>query len=118
MLTYSRPQGCASDPVRLLDFFISNLNALSRRGYHVAYEINGVHRGGLFRWAPYRIDALSPSENTVRLRLVGPDGALVPGPFNDTTRTVRGDESCPELGLIPDETAEEDDEVAEPDRYF
>ena len=115
LLTYSRPQGCASDPARLLDFFITNLNALSEHGYKVHYLINGAHRGRLLGWSPYRIEGLGAGESTIRLWLVGPSGKPVPGPFNDTTRTVSGDRGCPQLGLIPDDPGDDDDEVLEQD---
>jgi len=109
MLTYGRPQGCASDPSRLLDFFLTNLNDLSERGYRVAYTIDGTHRGTLLGWAPYRVDGLRPGNHTLRLVLLRPDGAPAPGRYNDVTRTIRISNDCPDLGLIPDDISEDEE---------
>ena len=110
LLTYHRPQGCASDPTRLLDFVITNLNDLTDTGYRVRFSIDDVHRGVITDWAPYRIDDLGPNEHRVRLTLLRPDGQPAPGRFNDVTRTIRGDNSCPALGILPGEPDDEDDE--------
>lgn len=113
ILTYSRPQGCAADSSRLLDFFLWNLNDLSPTGYRVAYEIDGSHRGVLTDWAPHRIDDLRRGEHTIRLSLLSPAGDAVPGPFNDTTRTLSVGAGCPHLGLIPEDAYGEDEEALE-----
>ena len=111
MLTYSRPEGCASDPDRLLDFVVTNVNGLSRKGYRVQYLIDGVHAGTLFSWSPYQIRDLSEGKHTIRLTLLRPDNSPAPGPFNDVTSSFEVSEGCRFLGLIPDE--DEDEEVLE-----
>ena len=113
LLTYSRSQGCASDPDRLLDFFVTNINGLSKKGFRVQYVIDGVHAGTLFSWAPYQIRDLSERDHTVRLTLVRPDGSPAPGMFNDVTTTIKVSDACPHLGLIPEDTDDEDEEVLE-----
>ncbi len=113
MLTHSRPQGCASDPDRLLDFVVANINGLSRKGYRVQYVIDGVHAGTLFSWAPYQIRDLSQGEHTIRLTLLRPDNSPAPGRFNDITTSFEVSDSCPHLGLIPDDLENEDEEVLE-----
>lgn len=58
------------------------------------YAIDG--RGGdITAWAPHWIENLPSGEHTVRLTLVDAQGEPVPGPFNDTTRTITVAESCP-----------------------
>lgn len=113
MLTYSRPQGCASDPDRLLDFVVTNVNGLSRKGYRVQYLIDGVHAGTLFSWSPYQIRDLSEGKHTIRLMLLRPDNSPAPGPFNDVTSSFEVSEGCSFLGLIPDDMEDEDEEVLE-----
>lgn len=113
MLTYSRPEGCASDPDRLLDFVVTNVNGLSRKGYRVHYLIDGVHAGTLFSWTPYQIRDLSEGKHTIRLTLVRPDNSPAPGPFNDVTTSFEVSEGCRFLGLIPDDMDDEDEEVLE-----
>lgn len=113
LLTYSRPQGCASDPDRLLDFVVTNINGLSKKGYRVQYVIDGIHTGRLFSWSPYRIQDLAEGVHSLRLTLLRPDDTPAPGPFNDVTTSFEIRESCRFLGLIPDDAYDEDDEVLE-----
>ena len=113
MLTYSRPEGCASDPDRLLDFVVTNVNGLSRKGYRVQYLIDGVHAGTLFSWSPYQIRDLSEGKHTLRVMLLRPDNSLAPGPFNDVATSFEVSEGCRFLGLIPDDMEDEDEEVLE-----
>lgn len=113
MLTYSRPEGCASDPDRLLDFVVTNVNGLSRKGYRVQYLIDGVHAGTLFSWSPYQIRDLSEGKHTLRLTLLRPDNSPAPGPFNDVTTSFEVSEDCRFLGLIPEDMDDEDEEVLE-----
>lgn len=113
MLTYSRPQGCASDPDRLLDFVVTNVNGLSKKGYRVQYVIDSVHTGTLFSWSPYQIGDLRQGNHTLRLTLLRPDNKPAPGPFNDVTTMFEVSESCRFLGLIPEDAYGEDEEVLE-----
>ena len=90
-LFYSRPKGdyVGEDGRKvLLDFFLVN-DGLSEGGHHVRATIDG-HPVILTRWAPYFIEGLGLGEHTVRLELIDAQGALVPGPFNDSgERTFR-----------------------------
>lgn len=94
LLTYSRPKGCNAAGERiLLDFYLQNVE-LAADGHRVRYAIDG--RGGdITAWAPHWIENLPSGEHTVRLTLVDAQGEPVPGPFNDTTRTITVAESCP-----------------------
>jgi hypothetical protein len=95
LLTYSRPKGCYTTGERiLLDFFVSNVE-LSAEGTRVRYEIDGgAVSGHITEWVPHWIENLPEGEHAVRLTLVSAQGEPVPGPFNDTTRTIRVAESC------------------------
>lgn len=93
LLTYSRPKGCGTAGERLLlDFQVRNVE-LAEDGHHVRYTIGSVE-GDITSWAPHWIENLRPGEHTIRLRLVTNTGELVPGPFNDTTHTIRVAASC------------------------
>ncbi|HEY8432336.1 MAG TPA: hypothetical protein VIL20_28380 [Sandaracinaceae bacterium] len=93
LLTYSRPKGCNPAGERvLLDFYLSNVE-LSRDGHRVRYEIDG-EGGEITEWVPHWIENLPIGEHTIRLTLVDAQGQGVPGPFNDTTRTITIAESC------------------------
>jgi len=106
LLTYSRPrgrlEGAAADRI-LLDFYLANLpdNQLGPRGYRVRPSIDGAAHAELTAWVPCYIDHLPDGEHTITLELLGPNGQLVPGPFNRTEqrvfvrRTVRSPESNP-----------------------
>lgn len=95
LLTYSRPKGCnpVAQPV-LLDFYLTNVAELSRDGTRVRYTIDD-ESGEITSWDPHYIQNLSEGEHSVRLQLVGADGEVIPGPFNDTTRTITVAQSCP-----------------------
>ena len=87
-LTYSRPKGCAPPGERiLLDFYVRNTE-LSAEGNRVRYSIDGV-AGEITRWVPHWIENLAPGEHRIQLQLTSADGEVLPGPFNDTTRTIR-----------------------------
>lgn len=93
LLTYSRPKGeyAGADAERvLLDFYVSNVpsDALSATGHRVRYAIDGALTGEATSWAPHFIENLPSGPHTIVLELLGPDGALVPGPFNRTERTI------------------------------
>ncbi len=95
LLTYSRPKGCNPAGERiLLDFFLSNAE-LSADGTRVRYDIDdGGLTGDITSWDPHWIENLPVGEHTIRLTLVNAEGEPIPGPFNDTTRTIRVAASC------------------------
>ena len=88
-LFYSRPKGTYSgkDTEKLLlDFFLVNTE-ISEDGNKVMANINGKEFT-ITEWAPYVIEGLDKGEVKISLQLVDADGNLIPGPFNDVTRTV------------------------------
>lgn len=88
-LFYSRPKGTYSgkDTEKLLlDFFLVNTK-ISEDGNKVMANING-EEFTITEWAPYVIEGLDKGEVKIRLQLVDAEGNLIPGPFNDVTRTV------------------------------
>lgn len=95
LLTYSRPKDCNPAGERvLLDFFVSNVE-LSPEGARVRYDIDqGALTGEIASWDPHWIEGLPPGEHTIRLTLIDAEGNPIPGPFNDTTRTIQVAESC------------------------
>jgi hypothetical protein len=93
LLTYSRPKGCNVLGERVLvDFFVSNAT-LAPAGHHVRWTLDG-RTGDITSWAPHWIEGLAAGSHELRLVLVGPDGAPVPGMFNDTTRSFTVAASC------------------------
>lgn len=86
---YSRPKGTytGDDTKKLmLDFFLLN-TTIAPDGNKVRATINGTEF--IFtEWVPYVIEGLAMGEVTIRLELIDADGNVVPGPFNDVTRTV------------------------------
>ena len=94
LLTYSRPKGCylAGERV-LLDFYLSNVDALSDDGFRVRYSVDDVS-GEITEWAPHYIENLQPGSHTIDLTLLGADGSPAAGAFNDTTRTITVATSC------------------------
>jgi len=95
LLTYSRPKGCNVAGERiLLDFYLTNVE-LAEDGARVRYDIDGALSGDITSWVPHWIENLpAMPRHTVRLQLLGADGEPLPGPFNDTTRTISVQESC------------------------
>lgn len=88
-LFYSRPKGTYSgkDTEKLLlDFFLVNTE-ISKNGNHVLATING-EEFTITEWAPYVIEDLEKGKVEIQLQLVDAEGNLIPGPFNDVTRTV------------------------------
>jgi hypothetical protein len=91
-LTYNEPQGeydydKKKDQPILLDFYLTNCD-LSRDGYKVRLSIDSEDRRTLSAWQPYYIYGLSKGVHKIRLELLDPQNTLVPGPFNDVTRTI------------------------------
>ncbi len=96
LLTYSRPKGCNPAGQRILvDFFLTNVEALAADGFRVRYAIDSNTSGEITTWAPHYIENLQPGEHQIALTLVGADGAPAAGPFNDTTRTFSVQANCP-----------------------
>lgn len=86
---YSRPKGTYSgkDTEKLLlDFFLVNTE-ISETGNKVKATING-EEFTITEWVPYVIEGLDKGEVEIQLQLVDAEGNLIPGPFNDVTRTV------------------------------
>ena len=88
-LIYSRPKGsyAGKDTENLLlDFFVLNTE-LSPDGNKVKATVNG-EEFVISEWAPHVVKGLPKGEVTINLQLVDASGNLIPGPFNDVTRTV------------------------------
>ncbi|MBN1595950.1 phosphopeptide-binding protein [candidate division FCPU426 bacterium] len=88
-LIYSRPKGTYQGKESkniILDFYLLNA-ALSPRGNRVIATINNTPFT-LTEWRPYIISGMPMGENTVSLKLADSQGNLIPGPFNETTRTI------------------------------
>ena len=101
-IIYSRPKGTYSgdgaDRI-MLDFYLHNVE-LGADGYKARYTIRDaegseVASTTLTEWAPAFVTGLEDGTYEVTLQLIGSDGNVVPGPFNDTTREieVRSDRS-------------------------
>lgn len=94
-IIYSRPKGTYSgaDAERImLDFYLHNVE-LSPDGYKARYTItdeqgNEVASTTLTEWDPAFVTGLDSGTYEVNLQLIGSDGNVVPGPFNDTTREI------------------------------
>lgn len=93
MLVYSRPKGSysrgdGSAANILLDFYLFNVD-LSAEGYRVRATVDGGPATLIDSWSPRVIlTDPAPGEHMIRLELLDPSGAPVPGPTNDTTRTI------------------------------
>ncbi len=88
-LIYSRPKGTYSGKDTenlLLDFFVLN-TTLSETGNKVRATING-ETFMISEWAPHVVKGLPIGTVTVQLELLDAEGNLIPGPFNNVTRTV------------------------------
>ncbi len=88
-MIYSRPKGeysGADTENLLLDFFLLN-TTLSENGNKVRATINGKEFM-ITEWAPQVIKGLPKGEVTVKLELLDSNGTLIPGGFNEVTRTV------------------------------
>lgn len=88
-MIYSRPKGeysGADTENLLLDFFLLN-TTLSESGNKVRATING-QEFMITEWAPYVIKGLPKGEVSIKLELLDANGNLIPGGFNEVTRTV------------------------------
>ena len=94
-IIYSRPKGTYSGAGAeriMLDFYLHNVE-LSQGTYEARYTItdeqgNEVASTTLTEWAPAFVTGLESGTYEVNLQLIGSDGNVVPGPFNDTTREI------------------------------
>lgn len=92
-LVYSRPKGeysradGSADHI-MLDFYLFNAE-LGPDSYKVRATVDGDEPFLITDWSP-RVILRQPElgEHTVRLELVDAEGEPVPGPTNDTTRTI------------------------------
>lgn len=86
---YSRPKGEYVGPQEtekvMLDFYLVNTD-LSTTGNKVRATINGTEFV-LDRWMPYMMEGLPMGENTIQLELIDNNGNVLPGPYNNVTRT-------------------------------
>ena len=93
LLVYSRPKGSysrgdGSAANIMLDFYLLNVE-LSTDGYRVRATVDGGPATLIDSWGPRIIlTDPAPGEHMIRLELLDPAGAPVPGPTNDTTRTI------------------------------
>lgn len=91
-LTYNEPQGeydfdkTGGEPI-LLDFYLSNCD-LSKDGYKVRVTIDNDDKRILSEWRPYYIYGLGKGMHRIHLELLDLSNQLIPGPFNDVTRTI------------------------------
>jgi hypothetical protein len=91
LLTYSRPKGSylGADADRiLLDWYLTNVPALSATGFRVRYSIDGTTTGEMTEWAPHYIENLPDGTHTITLDLLGANGQPVAGPFNHAERQI------------------------------
>lgn len=88
-LFYNLPRGTytgdEADKV-LLDFVVANAT-LEEEGTSVRLTINKTPFT-LTRWAAYVIEGLPMGVNTIQLELIDGEGHLIPGPFNNVSRTI------------------------------
>ena len=94
-IIYSRPKGRyereGAERI-MLDFYLHNVE-LSDDGYKARYTITNeegteVASTTLTEWTPAFVTGLDGTYE-VNLKLIGSDGNVVPGPFNNTTRKIR-----------------------------
>ena len=84
--SYSRADGSAANV--MLDFYLFNVE-LAPDGYRVRATVDGGPATLIESWGPRVIlTDPAPGEHMIRLELLDPAGAPVPGPTNDTTRTI------------------------------
>jgi len=90
LLTYSRPKGTylGGDAAKvLLDFYVSNAT-LDSNGYKVRLSIDGAAQPDIVKWQPYFISGLAQGKHTIKLELVDPKGAVVPGNYNSAGQEI------------------------------
>lgn len=83
---YSRADGAAANI--MLDFYLFNA-ALGDGQYAVRVTVDGGAPGLVRSWEPSIVlTEPAPGEHSIRLELLDAEGNPVPGPSNDTTRTI------------------------------
>ncbi len=91
-ITYNEPQGEYEldrknpQPI-LLDFYITNCE-LSKDGYKVRLTIDNDNMRMITTWQPFYIYGMKKGMHRIRLELLDRKNTLVPGLFNDVTRTI------------------------------
>ncbi|MCO6500360.1 MAG: hypothetical protein J5I47_08300 [Vicingus serpentipes] len=79
-LFYYLPKEQTITPI--LDFCLVN-TTIKKGGNQLKVTINGIEF--MFdKWAAYKIEGLTKSENTIRIKLLDKEGKLIEGPFNDS----------------------------------
>lgn len=90
LLTYSRPkgsyEGADADSI-MVDFYLTNVE-LGPGEASVHLSVDGQLLSEITEWKPYFLVGVPPGEHTVTLSLMSPMGTKVPGPYNETTRTI------------------------------
>ena len=71
----------------LLDFYLSNVR-LSKDGFKVKVTIDKDIVRVLTQWVPYYLYGLKRGKHTIQLQLIDENNEVVPGLFNDVTRTI------------------------------
>lgn len=89
-LTYNEPSGqirwVANKPV-LIDFYLTHCE-LSPDGYKVRLSVDKEKIGMLTSWQPYYLYGLKKGSHAIRMELLDKKDRVVPGLFNDVTRTI------------------------------
>lgn len=88
-LFYSRPKGTykGKDNFKklLLDFYLVNVDKLSKDGKKVRATIDGTEFT-FTKWKPYVVKGLKPGNIKIKLELLNKDGELVDSKFNEVVR--------------------------------
>lgn len=89
-IIYNRPKGLykgADTAQVMLDFYLLN-TTISESGNTVRVTINNAAKFMISQWQPYFIKGLKRGTNSIKLELLGPDGKIIPGPYNVVERTI------------------------------
>jgi truncated hemoglobin YjbI len=90
LLTFSYPRGeYIGEKAKkiMLDFWVQNA-PLGPDAYQVKYTVNGGKEVTLTEWKKTFLEGLPLGDSVIELWLVGPDGQVVPGPFNRVSRKI------------------------------
>jgi hypothetical protein len=93
LLTYSRPKGeykGADADAIMIDFWLSNAKLMGDGGeYRVRCTVDSGEPMFFDKWEPVWLSGFVAGKHTIKLELVGKDGALVDnGGYNATTREI------------------------------